>query len=197
MKRPWFTLSLAMLLIAGTTAAAAAQLIEILPQIGVSGVTYTGDEVDSDTGVGFVAGGKLRVGGRVYLEGGVFWSTVGADVTSPPEGGTTDNVRIQDVRIPLALGLKVIKSRVIALRIFGGGYPAFVTSVSDNDFGVVKEDLKSTVWAGRVGAGLDFVLISADVGYDFGVSDLLEPGGLDDTVKRNAFFIEAGLRFGF
>jgi hypothetical protein len=88
------------------------------------------------------------------------------------------------------------------LRIFGGAYPAFVTSVSDDDEerGIVKDQLESTLWSGRAGAGLDFTLISFDVGYDFGFSSIFKDPEITSVVgdvKRNAFYLEFGLRFGF
>jgi hypothetical protein len=49
-----------------------------------------------------------------------------------------------------------------------------------------------------VGIGGDFTLFSADIGYDFGLTDLTaEPDPGDSAVNRNGFFLEAGLRFGF
>ena len=183
--------------LAGTVSMASAQVVEILPQIGVSFPTYSGDDVDASTGIGFEAGGKVRIGGRFYVEPGIFWATNGADVT---DDGMTDELRIADMRIPVVLGFKIIKSRVIALRIFGGAYVAFVTSVTENDFEVEKDHITSTLWSGRAGAGLDFTLISLDAGYDFGFSDLVDDPGLASEVgevKRNGFFIQAGLRFGF
>lgn len=196
MRRLSISLFFSMFALLACTASLAAQTVEILPQIGISFPSYSGDEIDSDTGIGFVAGGKLRVGGRFYVEPGIFWATGEADVTD--DEGTTDKFRISDVRIPLVLGLKVIKSRVVALRIFGGAYPAFAGSVSDNDFDppITDEDLKGTLWSGRVGAGLDVTLVAIDVGYDFGLTDIFEDPEMP-SVKRNMPFIEAGLRFGF
>jgi hypothetical protein len=177
-------------------ASASAQVVElIVPQLGVTFVNYSGTDIDSDTGIGFEAGGRVRAGGRLYVEVGVFWSTAGADVTIPAGGGTTDDLRIQDVSVPVGIGVKLIKSRPLALRIFGGVTPSFPTGVSDNDLGILKEDLKGTLWSGRAGLGFDFVVLSIDAGYDFGLGNIFEVGG--ESVKRNEWFIELGARFGF
>lgn len=182
-----------------TVAAAApgsAQVVElIVPQVGVTFVNYSGDLIDSDTGVGFEAGGKLRAGSRFFVEAGFYWTTAGADATGLDGSATTDGLRIQDVSIPVAIGYKIIKSRPAAFRIFAGVVPSFVTSVSDNDFDIVKEDLKSTLWAGRAGLGVDLIIVSIDAGYDFGLSDIFEVSV--DSVKRNQWFILVGARFGF
>jgi hypothetical protein len=176
-------------------ASASAQVVElIVPQFGITFVNYSGDGIDSDTGIGFEAGGKIRAGGRLYVEAGFFWSTAGADVTIPA-GRTTDDLRIQDVSVPVGIGFKLIKTRPLALRLFGGVAPSFPTGVSDNDLGVVTEDLKSTLWSGRAGLGFDLVVLSIDAGYDFGLGDIFEVG--TESVKRNEWFIELGARFGF
>jgi hypothetical protein len=167
-------------------ASASAQVVELIaPQFGITFVNYSGNDIDSDTGIGFEAGGRIRAGSRLYVEAGFFWSTAGADVTIPAGGGTTDDLRIQDVSVPVGM----------ALRLFGGVTPSFPTGVSDNDLGVVKEDLNSTLWSGRAGLGFDLVVLSIDGGYDFGLGNIFELG--TESVKRNEWFIELGARFGF
>jgi hypothetical protein len=177
-------------------ASASAQVVELIaPQFGITFVNYSGNDIDSDTGIGFEAGGRIRAGSRLYVEAGFFWSTAGADVTIPAGGGTTDDLRIQDVSVPVGIGFKLIKTRPLALRLFGGVTPSFPTGVSDNDLGVVKEDLNSTLWSGRAGLGFDLVVLSIDGGYDFGLGNIFELG--TESVKRNEWFIELGARFGF
>lgn len=179
--------------------AANAQVVElIVPQVGITFVSYSGDDLDSDTGIGFEAGGKIRAGGRLYVEAGVFWSTAGADVTRVGIGGpATDELRIQQVSIPVSLGFKVIKTRPLAFRIFAGVAPGFPTSVTENDLDLVKDDLNSTLWAGRAGLGLDLVLISIDAGYDFGLGNIFETSPPAPDTKLNQWFLDVGLRFGF
>jgi hypothetical protein len=176
--------------------AAQAQVVElIIPQVGVTFTSYSGDLIDSDTGVGFEAGGKIRAGSRFFVEAGFFWSTASADLTDLDDDMTADGLRIQDISIPVVIGYKVIKSRPAAFRIFAGVVPSFPTSVSDNDLGIVKEDLNGTLWAGRAGLGVDLVILSIDAGYDFGLGDIFAVSF--DSVKRNEWFIDLGLRFGF
>jgi hypothetical protein len=190
------TLVLVGLFTAAGWASASAQVVElIVPQLGLTFVSYSGSDVDSDTGIGFEAGGRIRAGGRLYVEAGFFWSTAGADVTVPAGGPTTDDLRIQDLSVPVGIGFKVIETRPLALRLFGGVTPSFPTGVSENDLGVLKEDLKSTLWSGRAGLGFDLAVLSIDAGYDFGLGNIFE--GTPESVKRNEWFIELGARFGF
>lgn len=192
---------LTLLVVAGTvfatTTPASAQTVEILPQLGISTVTYDSDDFDSSTGFGVDIGAKLRMGRRFYVEPGLFLASSGAEVTQGTEEGT---LTLVDVRVPLVVGLKVVASRVFEFRIFAGGGAAFVADVSGKDAldDVTTDDITGTLWNARLGVGGDFTLFSADLGYDFGLTNLdADPDAGDSTINRNGFFLEAGLRFGF
>ena len=175
----------------------AQSVVEILPQLGISSVKYSSDMFDSSTGLGLELGGKVRVGRRFYVEPGVFFGWSGAEITDGVDVGTLD---LTEFRIPVVVGYKVIASRALALRVFGGGGAAFVTGVSGDRAleDVTKDDIASTLWNARLGLGVDFTLFSADVGYDWGLTNLAaDPDPGDSDVNRNGFFLEAGLRFGF
>ena len=172
--------------------AAQAQTIEIIAQVGGQLGEYSGDDVVSSTDLGFNAGGKLRLGGGFYVDGGVFWGANGGSVDS---GGTKDDVVVSGVRFPVTAGFRILRAAILDLRIYGGGVVDITSSVKDNDFDIVTDDVKSSVFSGRVGAGLDFTLIAIDVGYEFGLSDVFEDSAGLGGVKRNGWFAEAGLRF--
>jgi hypothetical protein len=72
-----------------------------------------------------------------------------------------------------------------------------ISGVSDNDFGFVKDDLKSSVFSGKVGAGVDIAILAVDLAYEFGLSDVFESSAGLGGVKRNGWLAEAGLRFAF
>lgn len=172
--------------------AAQAQSFEIIAQIGGQLGKYSGDGVVSSTDVGFNAGGKVRLGSGFYVDGGVFWGANGGSVDS---GGTKDDVVVSGVRFPVTAGFRILRAAILDLRIYGGGVLDVTSSVKDNDFGIVKDDVKSSIFSGRVGAGLDFTLIALDLGYEFGLSDVFESSAGLGGVKRNGWFAEAGLRF--
>lgn len=181
----------------GTALPASAQVVEILPELGVSSVKYDSDMFDSSTGLGLEIGGKVRVGRRFYVEPGIFFAWSGADISDVTDEG---NLSLGDFRVPLVVGLKVIATRVLEFRVFGGGGAAFVTSVSGDRAleDISTSDVTNTLWNARVGVGADFTLVSADVGYDFGLTNLnADPDPGDSDINRNGFFLEAGLRFGF
>lgn len=173
-------------------AAAQAQSFEIIAQIGGQLGKYSGDDVVSGTELGFNAGGKVRLGTGFYVDGGIFWGANGGSVEN---GGTKDEVITTGVRFPVTVGFRILRAAILDLRLYGGGVLDVASSVRDNDFGIVKDDVKSSIFSGRVGAGLDFTLIALDLGYEFGLSDVFEDSAGLGGVKRNGWFGEAGLRF--
>lgn len=190
MKRLW--LLLVPLVTLAFAAPATAQTFEIIPQIGLTLTDYSGDNVDASIAAGFTAGGKVRFGRTFYVDGGFFWSWAGANVQEP---GQTSNLYIGSVQVPVTIGFRILRAKIVALRIFAGVVPSFVTNVS-TDFDVVKEDLNSTLWSGKFGAGIDILIFAVDIAYQPGFTDLFKDP-TDPKVKQNSWIIEAGLRFGF
>ncbi|MDH3733098.1 MAG: PorT family protein [Gemmatimonadota bacterium] len=170
--------------------AAEAQTVELIAQIGATIAQYTGDNITSGTEAQVSAGAKLRVGSGFYVDGGIFWTRTGGEIDG-------DAITLSSVRFPVTVGLRVIRASVVDLRLFAGTAINAVSSVADNSAGITKDDVKSAIWAGRAGIGVDIALIAIDLAYEFGLSDVFESGVGLDGVKQNAVVLEAGLRFGF
>jgi len=189
MKRLWlFLVPIVMLAVAPPLAA---QTFEIVPQIGLTLSDFSGDDVEASTAAGFTAGGKLRFGRTFYVDGGFFWSWAGANVTS---GGESSSFYIGSVQIPVTIGYR-IGLKLVAIRLFAGVLPGFVTNVS-TDFDATKDDLVSTLWSGKFGAGLDVLIFAFDVSYLPGFTDIFKDP-TDPKIKQNSWLVEAGFRFAF
>lgn len=170
---------------------AVAQTFEIVPQLGLTLSDYTGDDVSASTAAGFSAGGKVRVGRTFYVDGGFFWSWAGANVNF---GGESNSFYIGSVQIPVTIGYR-LGLTVVAIRFFAGVVPNIVTNVS-TDFDVVKDDIQSTLWSGKFGAGVDVLIFAFDLAYQPGFTDLFKDPN-DPEIKQNSWIFEAGFRFGF
>lgn len=186
----------AMLAGLATPAAARAQTFELIAQLGVSLGSYSGDNVESSTQVGADGGVKARFGSAFYVDGGIFWGARGGEITTP---SVTDDFAYSGVRVPLTAGVRLIRADAFDLRGFFGAALDLPSSVSDNDLGLTDEDVASSIWSGRVGLGLDVLILAIDAGYEFGFSDVFADTASPELagIKRNAWFLEAGLRFGF
>jgi hypothetical protein len=56
-------------------------------------------------------------------------------------------------------------------------------------------DFKDATWAGQIGAGLDLLFLTFDIGYEFGLEDFLTIRSLDDfNLRQNMYYISLGWR---
>ena len=171
---------------------------QILPQVGLTMANLASepDELENSAKVGYMIGGSLRFGARPFLQPGIYYqrTTINAtgydDLTSQT---FEDDLGVSSLWIPLQVGINVINGDALDLHVNGGPTATIVTSVSDNEFGLVKDDYESVTWGAVVGVGVDFTLISLDASYEFGLSKVLKDDP-DDT-KYNVFRLAAGLRF--
>jgi len=171
---------------------------QIIPQVGLTMANLASepDELENSAKVGYMIGGSLRFGARPFLQPGIYYqrTTINAtgydDLTSQT---FEDDLGVSSLWIPLQVGINVINGDALDLHVNGGPTATIVTSVSDNEFGLVKDDYESVTWGAVVGVGVDFTLISLDASYEFGLSKVLKDDP-DDT-KYNVFRLAAGLRF--
>ena len=189
MKRLW--LPVIPILALAFASPLAAQSFEIIPEIGLTLTDYSGDDVDASVAAGFSAGGKVRVGRTFYVDGGFFWSWAGANIQDV--GGTSNSLYIGSIQTPVTIGFR-LGLKVIAIRLFAGVLPSFVTNVSDTDLGLVKDDLNSTLWSGKFGAGVDILFLAVDLAYQPGFTDLFKDPNVSE-VKQNSWILEVGFRF--
>ena len=99
------------------------------------------------------------------------------------------------IRIPVNFGFQLIgKSTSLAgLRIFVGPSMFIPLSVKENDFPLIKDDVKSPQFDFSAGAGLNIWFLFLDVSYGWG----LTPQFKDDTIeaKMQSFYANVGFRF--
>ena len=74
---------------------------------------------------------------------------------------------------------------------------SFLVNVQDNLFGLTEDQLKTFAMGLMVGVGLDFLFISTDLSYEFGLTDVFESDVMNGIVssKRNVLRFSAGIRF--
>jgi hypothetical protein len=179
----------------------------INPQIGLNWSLLTDDpfgEVENNpfkqtSKVGWQFGGTLRVGGRTHFQPGFFYQYLGIELEAPAGSLPDETEVIKDTNyihsfwVPVEIGFDIIESEALKLRLHGGGTGTFILSVSDNELGIEKDDMKRSTWGLVVGAGVDFLMLSADLSYEFGLTEVYKNDPTE--AKRNALRFCAGLRF--
>lgn len=180
-------------------AANAGRSFQIVPQIGLTAATLASEpeSVTTSAQVGYMIGGSLRFGARPFIQPGIFYQRTAilaegvSDITAE---SFEEELGVGSVWIPLQIGFNIVNWSALALHINGGPTATIVTSVAENDLKLEKDDYESVVWGAVVGLGLDFTLISLDLAYEIGLSNVLKDDGGADT-KQNVARLSAGLRF--
>lgn len=172
------------------------------PKIGVNVAKLTTDfdedfqNIQSSSKTGFQFGAFARIGGKVYLQPEILWSTKGGIVefTQGALGISKYDTKLTAIDIPIFIGYKLIKLPIAGnIRVFGGPIASFVTSSSVKADGLElpsMEDYKSTIWSLGLGAGVDVLMITLDVRYEIGLSNVSDAALV--TQKSNVFNVSLG-----
>ena len=148
---------------------------------------------------------------RVYLQPEAYFSLrrgeLDATLDDPMGSNTKVNisqeVTLTTIDIPILLGFKLIDLKLIRFRIWGGPVASYMLNKKyrlningENESSRInRSDFKDATWAGQVGAGMDLLFLTLDVGYEFGLQDFLTIESMDDfAFRNNMWFISLGWR---
>ncbi len=177
--------------------------LELKPAIGFNVARFdsnpvfpaSADSLLTDSRAGYQFGASLAIGRKLYAEPGIFYTRLAQQFTPSDAADSSFTYGANYLRIPVNFGLQFIGSSetFASLRIFLGPSMFIPLGVKENEFGIVKEDLKSPQFDFSVGAGLNIWFLFLDVSYGWG----LTPQYADDpiTAKMQAFYANAGFRF--
>jgi hypothetical protein len=172
-----------------------AEAFELKPAVGL---TFTDVTKDPPSGTasgkaGWQVGGTLAFGEGLYFEAGAFYAQKGTDVTSSAPSHPFDIKGISGVRIPASIGLRFLGGErdSLGLRAFGGGSAFIVTSVDAK--GLTKSDFESPTYGAFLGAGVDFLMLFADLQYEWGLTHVSKLSTIDVGNSRSVF-LNVGLR---
>jgi hypothetical protein len=148
---------------------------------------------------------------RLYFQPEAYFSLKrGALQTSfgdPFNPGSTLNVsqsvNLQSIDVPLLLGFKVLDLKLLRFRVWGGPVASFLLNKEytlsingeNKSDRITREDFRKATWSGQVGAGLDLLMLTFDIGYEFAINSFLTISSLDDfNLRNNLFYCSIGWR---
>jgi len=151
------------------------------------------DKYDANSGVGYHIGVAWQTNGFVYGQFGFRYNNAVYGFNSKATSKDTGDLKVQALDIPLTVGINFLSfTKVASLRAFISAMPSFTLGVSDNHFGVSKDDVNSFILYGQVGIGATFAFALIDLGYNYGFEGLME--GFDNT-KPGQWFVSLGVKF--
>lgn len=169
--------------------------VRIMPQAGFN-LTRLTDEpmVDSESfRLGIEGGFWLQSKKTVFIMPGVFIAQQGLSsmyIDDIQTSGTSvidtvlNKVDYRAVKFPLMLGVQALGARI-----YTG--PSFTYILNTDNPDLVLEEFKDLTMGLCVGAGFHLTLLSVDVRYEYGVSNLF----LDRNAAANTLTVSAGLKF--
>jgi hypothetical protein len=163
---------------------------------------------------GFQLGAFVRVGKKLHLQPEIYFTaksgdlTFDQDVIDPDDPGNTiktsvtQDVTLNTLDIPVLIGYKLMDAKKFNVRLQAGPVGSIVLNKKfditlDGASSETPDELPDSFndfnWGLQLGAGVDFLFLTADVRYELGLNDLNDPA--DDNFakfKNNVFFISIG-----
>jgi hypothetical protein len=151
------------------------------------------DKYNSNSGVGYHIGVAWQKSGFIYGQFGLRYNNAVYGFQSKVTSKDTGDLKVQAIDIPLTAGINILSiAKIASLRGFVSAMPSFRIGVSDNHFGVSKDDVNSFIFYGQVGIGADVAFAIIDIGYNYGFSDLMK--NFSNT-NPGQWFLNLGIKF--
>ena len=151
------------------------------------------DKYNANSGVGYHIGVAWQKEGFVYGQFGLRFNNAVYGFQSKATSKDTGDLKVQAIDVPLTAGINFLTIGKIAnLRAFVSAMPSFTIGVSDNNFGIDKDQVKSFIFYGQAGIGANVAFAMIDIGYNYGFSDLMENF---DSTNPSQWFLNLGIRF--
>lgn len=147
-------------------------------------------KADSKGGYNFGAFGRFG-GKRFYLQPEFLYVVKNEGFST---SSATDAIKTKSIQVPVLLGLKLIDLKVASIRAFTGPAISFSTGYdSDKSF---KYNVNNAAWDYQLGAGVDLLMFTLDVRYEWGISKTFDSTNLPSnfTNKGNTFTVSLGYK---
>ncbi len=169
--------------------------LKIKPAFGINFSSVNTDEFKMEGKTGYQIGGTVQLGNKFVFEPGIFWQRDNYEVTDAISTGQ-DVIKgnYSSLKIPVYLGYYIIgdAKSTLGIKLFAGPSAKFVITENDNGLPTEFSDLNDAIWGVKAGAGVDFLFLFADLGYNWGLNEVFKDV---ENSQTNHFEITFGLKF--
>ena len=176
--------------------------VTIRPQAGFNFSSITEDlpQETLDGNSGYQFGVDVKFGDRLYFQPGLFYESRKGDVIPDDEAVGDIDLKVDRIRIPAIVGYNLLRERdqFFNVRVFTGPSLSFAVSKDLDDQGLLsveEDDLQTFAFGWGAGAGVDIAFLFVDVGYEFGLSKLVDHP--EAKPRNNLFFLNGGINLKF
>ena len=148
---------------------------------------------DANSGVGYHIGVAWQTNGFIYGQFGFRYNNAVYGFNSKATSQDTGDLKVQALDIPLTVGINFLSfTKIASLRAFISAMPSFTLGVSDNHFGVTKDNVNSFIFYGQIGIGATIAFALIDIGYNYGFEGLMKDFS---NTKPSQWFLSLGVKF--
>jgi hypothetical protein len=193
MKKPLIVIIIALF---GTTAMAQIPNFSIGPKAGAtfSKITSDEDQIKEEMKSSLHFGAFVRLGNKIYVQPEVLFMNRQGEFSAGNIAGSSKSIHLKTLDIPVLIGGKIIGSDAFNLRVMAGPVASLALNkdVSSENWGsvITEDDIRSANWGLQLGAGIDVLMLTFDLRYEYGISNFSKEDGL--TLKNNMFVVSLG-----
>jgi hypothetical protein len=149
----------------------------------------------TEDGTGFSVGMDFQFQkGILFFQPGVHYEQLGFRLEEPA-GPTADDMKLTGFDVPLLVGARFKLFGALGAHAGVGPGFTFISDVEENNFGLTKGDLASTLVSGRVAAGVDVLFIDVEVSYALGFTELFKDTNTYGDGNLDTWRLKLGLGF--
>ena len=167
------------------------------PKIGVnlSSVTTNVNAINEKMKTGFDVGVFARLGGPCYFQPELVYSTNGVKFSGAPTSSATE-IKLKSINVPLLFGARLLNLKIANLRVLGGPVASFLVDKQVNYNGAYSQTtqvkFKNAKWGAQFGVGVDVLMFSLDVRYNYDFNKQLEQQANEFEWSKQAVNVSLG-----
>lgn len=154
-------------------------------------------QFNADSKLGYQVGVFYRKGNLLFLQVGVEYMSSHTGISFLDSTGvfSPDDINFSLLKLPLFVGINLfpITKEILNGRIYAGPSFAYLIESPINELDVSVPELKKIKMDISVGAGIDILLLSIDLSYNFGLTEMFEENIFD--TKAHYAALNLGLHF--
>jgi hypothetical protein len=178
--------------------------IQFNPQIGVTFADLSveprdvlGVELSTEGKAGFLVGADLRIGGKFYIQPGLF--VIGTKTVYTYDNGVIvdkSEITRYGAKLKGLVGYKLIDNS-FRLRIMGGPTYDFELSLNADDNPYFdKDQFKSGIFNLDAGVGVDILFLTAELGYSWAFTETFDKNFFDNKPRYRTLYATVGIVIG-
>ena len=171
------------------------------PKVGftTSKLSTDKDEIKESFKANFQGGAFLRLGRKTYLQPEVNFISKGG-LFSKNEFMGAREIGLATIEIPVLLGVRLLDLKLANIRVMAGPSMAFVIDKNirmQDDLtspqltrDEILDKLEDVIWGVQAGAGIDLLMFTLDVRYEWGLNNVINHQNLE--LKNSIFNVSLG-----